>query len=34
VGSEGGNDTKETLEKEYEATKNAALLTEMLQKVK
>lgn len=28
-----GNDTKETLEKEYEATKNAGLLTEMLEKV-
>ena len=34
VGSEGGNDTKETLEKEYEATKNAGLLTKILQKVK
>lgn len=28
-----GNDTKETLEKEYEATKNVGLLTEMLQQV-
>ncbi|HXH98775.1 MAG TPA: FAD-dependent oxidoreductase [Sphingobacteriaceae bacterium] len=28
-----GSDTKETLEKEYEATKNAGLLTEMLEQV-